>query len=38
MNTKQFSERVGNIDDRLIQDAYQMPNYSAKRRRQFILD
>lgn len=40
MNKKQLSEYIGNIDDRLIQQAEQIPNYAAqhrhKRIRQFM--
>lgn len=39
MNKKQFSEYIGNIDDRLVRQAEQIPNYAAmhhrKRIRQF---
>lgn len=40
MNKKQLSEHIGNIDDRLIQQAENIPNYAAqhrqKRIRQFL--
>lgn len=34
MNKKQFSDRIGNIDDQLIQEAERNRNYSGYRRRQ----
>lgn len=33
MNGRQFSDRIGNVDDRLIRQAGQTPNYAARRRR-----
>lgn len=40
MNKKQFSEHIGNIDDRLIKQAENIPNYAVQRRnnriRQFL--
>lgn len=33
MNEKQFSDRIGNIDDRLVQQAEQIPNYARQHRR-----
>lgn len=33
MNQKQFSDRIGNIDDRLVQQAEQVPNYARQHRR-----
>lgn len=40
MNKKQFSEHIGNIDDRLIKQAENIPNYAVqhrnKRIRQFL--
>lgn len=33
MNKKQLSEHIGNIDDRLIQQAEQLPNYALQRRK-----
>lgn len=32
MNKEQFSERIGNIDDRLVQQAEHIPNYARQRR------
>lgn len=32
MNNKQFSDRIGNIDDQLIRQAEQLPNYTRARR------
>lgn len=32
MNEKQLSEHIGNIDDRLVQQAESIPNYAARRR------
>lgn len=32
MNKKQLSEHIGNIDDRLIQQAEKIPNYTAQHR------
>lgn len=34
MNAKQLAERIGNIDDRLVAQAEQTPNYAALARRQ----
>ena len=36
MNKKQFSEHIGNIDDRLVQQAEIIPNYAAQRRQKRI--
>lgn len=33
MNKEQFSEHIGNIDDRLVKQAEQIPNYAAMRRK-----
>ena len=33
MNEKQLSDRIGNIDDRLIQQAGQIPNYAQRHRK-----
>lgn len=33
MNEKQLSERIGNIDDRLVQQAEQTPNYARQHRK-----
>lgn len=30
MNPKQFSDRIGNMDDRLVQQAEQVPNYARQ--------
>lgn len=32
MNKKQFSEHIGNIDDKLVQQAERIPNYAAHHR------
>ena len=36
MNKKQLSEHIGNIDDRLVQQAEIIPNYVAQRRQKRI--
>ena len=36
MNTKQLSEHIGNIDDRLVQQAEKIPNYASWHRRKRI--
>ncbi|MDE5596734.1 MAG: hypothetical protein K2J04_02765 [Lachnospiraceae bacterium] len=36
MNKKQLSEHIGNIDDRLVQQAEQIPNYLAQYRQRRI--
>lgn len=36
MNKKQLSEHIGNIDDRLIQQAENIPNYAAQHRQKKI--
>ena len=36
MNKKQFSEHIGNIDDRLVQQAEIIPNYVAQHRQKRI--
>lgn len=36
MNTKQLSERIGNIDDRLVEQAENIPNYRQLHRRQAV--
>lgn len=36
MNKKQFSEYIGNIDDRLIKQAENIPNYAVQHRNQRI--
>lgn len=36
MNQKQFSEHIGNIDDRLIKQAENIPNYAVQHRNQRI--
>ena len=36
MNRKQFSEHIGNIDDRLVQQAEIIPNYALEHRRKRI--
>ncbi|MGM9662367.1 MAG: hypothetical protein ACI3WR_04675 [Oscillospiraceae bacterium] len=33
MNQKQLSDRMGNIDDRLVQQAEQVPDYARRHRR-----
>ena len=36
MNGRQFSDRIGNVDEKLIQQAGEAPNYAARRRRTFL--
>lgn len=36
MNKKQLSEHIGNIDDRLVQQAEQLPNYAMQYRKKRI--
>jgi len=36
LNKKQLSEHIGNIDDRLVQQAENIPNYAAQRRQRRI--
>lgn len=36
MNKEQLSEHIGNIDDRLVQQAEKIPNYAAVRRQKRI--
>jgi len=36
MNKKQLSEHIGNIDDRLVQQAEEIPNYAARHRQKRI--
>lgn len=36
MNKKQFSEHIGNIDDRLVQQAEKVPNYRQLHQRKII--
>lgn len=36
MNKKQLSEHIGNIDDRLVSQAEEIPNYAVQRRRRRI--
>ena len=36
MNEKQFSDRVGNVNDKLIRQAEQIPNYRRGHRRRSI--
>ena len=33
MNPKQLSDRIENIDDRLVQQAQQIPNYAQQHRK-----
>lgn len=33
MNNRQLSEHIGNIDDRLIKQAEQIPDYAAMHRK-----
>lgn len=33
MNSRKFADRIGNIDDRLVQQAERLPDYRAQRRR-----
>ncbi len=36
MNEKQFSDRIGNVNDKLVQQAEQIPNYRREHRRRNI--
>lgn len=36
MNERQFSDRIGNVDDRLVQQAEQTPNYGQAHRKRGI--
>ena len=36
MNEKQFSDRIGNVNDKLIRQAEQIPNYRRGHRRRSI--
>ena len=36
MNQKQFSDRIGNVNDKLIRQAEQIPNYRRGHRRRSI--
>lgn len=36
MNKKQLSEHIGNIDDRLVEQAEKIPNYAQQRRKKTI--
>ena len=36
MNKQQFSEHIGNIDDRLVEQAEKIPNYGQQRRRKTV--
>lgn len=36
MNEKQFSDRIGNVNDKLIQQAEQIPNYRREHRRRKV--
>ena len=36
MNKKQLSEHIGNIDDKLVQQAEQIPNYVMRNRKKRI--
>lgn len=36
MNRKQFSEHIGNMDDRLVEQAATLPNYAAQYRKKRI--
>ena len=33
MNGRQLSDRIGNVDDRLVQQAEDIPRYAARQRR-----
>ena len=33
MNSRDLADRIGNIDDRLVQQAERLPNYRAQHRR-----
>lgn len=36
MNSRKMAERIGNVDDRLVQQAQDIPNYGAKRRNKLM--
>lgn len=36
MNRKQLSDRIGNIDDRLVQQAADMSDHARRRRKKFL--
>ena len=36
MNEKQFSDRIGNVNDKLVQQAEQTPNYGREHRKRSI--
>ena len=36
MNEKQFSDRIGNVNDKLVQQAEQTPNYGREHRKRGI--
>lgn len=36
MNKKQFSDRIGNIDDLIVKQTEQIPNYSRERRKKSV--
>ena len=36
MNSRKMAERIGNVDDRLVQQAQNIPNYGAKRRNKLM--
>lgn len=36
MNQRRFSDRIGNIDDRLVQQAEQIPNYARQNRKKTV--
>ena len=36
MNRKQLSNRIGNIGDRLVQQAENIPNYAQQRRNKLL--
>lgn len=36
MNEKQFSDRIGNVNDKLVQQAEQTPNYGREHRKRGV--
>ena len=36
MNQEQFSRRIGNIDDKLVQQAERIPHYGRQRRQKWL--
>ncbi len=36
MNSRKLADRIGNIDERLVQQAQNLPNYGVRRRNKVI--